>query len=106
MRSRLTASRLLLILFTGLLAGVALPDAAPAAPGPAWEVSSVAQPTNFSVEDNGKCGAGLICDRYLVTLTNMGADPTNGSPIVITDTVPPHLAPVRLSVRNIEAEEG
>ena len=60
------------LLFAGSAAG--------AAPGPAWEVSSVAQPTNFSVEDNAKCQnmSKPLCDQYLVTVTNVGGAPVSG----------------------------
>ena len=74
------------LLFAGSASG--------AAPGPAWEVSSVAQPTNFSVEDNVKCAISgeSLCDQYLVTLTNVGGGPASGGtpnrPVTIVDTLP------------------
>jgi hypothetical protein len=61
-----------------------------ASPGPAWEISSVAHPTNFSMEDNAICtrASNAVCDQYLVTLTNVGGGPTNG-PVTIVDALPP-----------------
>jgi hypothetical protein len=74
--------------------------------GPAWEISSVAQPANFSTEDNVKCAGGKICDRYVVTLTNVGSGPVEGGPpnvpIVITDILPGDLRPVELRGENLE----
>jgi hypothetical protein len=86
-------------------AGTGSALAAPA--GPAWEIFSVAQPTNFSREDNAKCahGGGAFCDRYLVTLTNVGGGPTDeNARLVISDTLPPGLKAVGLSGRNLETE--
>jgi len=69
----------------------AFSDAALAASpgGSAWEISSVAHPTNFSVEDNAKCSrrSGRLCDLYLVTLTNVGSEAANGN-VTIVDTLP------------------
>jgi hypothetical protein len=93
-----------------VLAGAAFPPVALATSGPAWEISSIAQPTNFSARDNVNCSAGLICDRYVVTLTNIGNAPVEGgppnAPVVITDTVPGagRLIPVGLSGENLESE--
>ncbi len=79
-----------------------------ASTGPGWEISSVAQPTNFSAEDNALCTAAghSLCDRYIVTLTNVGSEETNASaPVTITDTVVPAgvLRPVKLSLQNLES---
>ncbi len=74
-----------------------------AAPGPAWEVSSVAQPTNFSVEDNAKCARSSkpLCDQYLVTLTNVGGGPASG-PVTIVNTLPSGLKVVGSYGYNVE----
>jgi hypothetical protein len=63
--------------------------------GPAWEISSVAHPTNFSIADNAKCArtSAPLCDQYVVTLTNVGGGTTNG-PVSIVDTLPQGLKPV------------
>ncbi len=71
--------------------------------GPGWVVSSVAQPTNFAVGDNTLCAreTNFLCDRYVVTLTNIGSEPTN-APVVIADTVPVGLKPSAMSGRSLE----
>lgn len=76
-------------------------------PGPAWEISSVAHPTNFSVEDNTKCATqhGFpLCDQYLVTFTNVGSEPSSG-PVTIVDTLPQGLEAVGASDENTETRE-
>jgi hypothetical protein len=74
---------------------------AAASGGPAWEISSVAHPTNFSMEDNAKCGPRqLRCDQYVVTLTNVGSEPANG--VTIVDTLPRGLKPVGERGENLE----
>ncbi len=72
-------------------------------PAPAWEVSSVAQPANFSSEDNPKCEEHKICDRYVVTLTNVGGTAIGGTPAVIADKVPDGLRLVGLNGDNLES---
>jgi hypothetical protein len=52
------------------------------APAPSWSLFSLAGPTNFTAGDE----SGL--DRYEVSLTNNGAQVTNGDPITIVDTLP------------------
>ena len=65
----------------------ALLGAAPAfaAAGPAWTISSLSQPTNFAPGSAGQ-------DYYLVTATNSGSAPTDGSTITITDNLPAGIA--------------
>ena len=71
--------------------------ALPSPSGPAWEVSSVAQPTNFSAEDNATCSRPRLplCDRYTITLTNIGNEPSDPlkGPVVIADSLPAGLKP-------------
>jgi Domain of unknown function DUF11 len=89
------------------LAGFALlsTEARAGSPGPAWEVSSIAQPTIFSAEDNALCTRprGALCDKYTVTLTNVGSEPTDPAkgPVVVADTLPLGLKLVGLSGENI-----
>jgi hypothetical protein len=95
------------VMFTvTVLVGVAVSSASAAAPvpGPAWEVSSVAHPTNFSTADNARCNANPreFCDTYLVTLTNIGSKPTNGTPVVITDTLPEGLSARRIRGESLQ----
>jgi hypothetical protein len=88
----------------GALAGAAPASAATAAPG--WTIGSFATPTDFSAADTLRCGATIeyngypppYCDTYMVTATNVGSRPTDGSQaIVLTDTLP-----AGLTVRRIE----
>ena len=79
-------------------------NAVPSAPG--WEISSVAQPTSFSTADDALCKRSILafCDRYVVTLTNVGGAPADGSgpPIVIADRLPAGLRPVAIEGANLE----
>ena len=52
-------------------------------PGPGWEITSRAVPTNFSA----KPPFGFP-DGYTVMVTNAGSEPTDGSAVTITDTLP------------------
>jgi hypothetical protein len=69
-----------------------------ATPGAALTVESFAAPSSFSASDNntGECieafTAPFVCDIYKVTVRNTGAESTDGSPIVVTDTLPTGLA--------------
>jgi hypothetical protein len=63
---------------------------------PGWSISSLAQPTNFSSSDNTTCEKEAVCDTYTLTVANTGSKPTvsseeGGSPVTITDTLPPGL---------------
>jgi hypothetical protein len=80
-------SRPLLIVIAGLWL-VAAPAALAAPPQPAWTITSVAEPTNFTPGEQ----AGV--DKYVVTATNTGSGPTAVAPtavkqITVTDTLPP-----------------
>jgi hypothetical protein len=65
----------------------ALPStAASAAPAPAWTIGSLAVPTNFSPDNaSGE-------DFYELTAINSGGAPTDGSPVMISDTLPAGLS--------------
>lgn len=52
------------------------------APAPAWQIESLAQPSNFAPGDSSGH------DLYVVTATNSGALETNGESVVMTDTLP------------------
>jgi len=58
------------------------PAAAAEAAAPGWEISSLAVPTNFVP---GETSGGY---RYEAMVSNIGAAPTDGSPIKIVDTLP------------------
>jgi hypothetical protein len=91
-----------------LTAGVVFADVGFAASaGPAWEISSVAHPLNFSMEDNAKCARAhlRLCDQYLVTLTNVGARPTSGGLVTIDDALPVGLKLVGVSIENMTSKE-
>jgi hypothetical protein len=103
----------LIALVAALMMGTPAPEAAlSATSGAAWEISSVAQPTNFSSADNVNCERVSLplCDRYIVTITNVGAAPTNGQSLTISDLVlqdgeaATGLEPVSLSGRNLEVD--
>jgi hypothetical protein len=81
----------------GLVAWVAgLPLVATPALGassvPAWKVTSLAAPTVFAAADdqiNAECPAyGKRCDQFNVLVANVSAGASDGSPIVVTDTLP------------------
>jgi len=65
----------------------ALADATPA---PAWRVTSLAAPTNFAPGDAKH-------DYYQVEVTNVGAAPTDSTPIAITDELP-----AKLTVKSVK----
>lgn len=74
---------------------------ADATQGPAagLRVTVTPQPTTFSPARAAECepetgGGAFTCDRYLISVRNEGAAPTDGSPITITDTLPTALTPV------------
>ncbi len=62
---------------------------------PAWGIDSFATPTGFSTSENAACEAAMVklehCDTLAVTVTDIGAKPTSGSAVTITDTLPPGL---------------
>ncbi len=69
-----------------VLAGVlGASSAAAAAPGPGLAIKAVAGPTIFSSEYNvGK----PYPNTYLLIVTNTGSQPTDGTPIVVSDELP------------------
>jgi hypothetical protein len=84
--------------------GVSVARAAATAPG--WAVGSLPQPSNFSNAENALCEQGLeICDAYVVTVTNVGEAPSDGTPIVITDRLPPGLAVHRVQAKDMETKQ-
>jgi hypothetical protein len=83
--------------------GPASARASAAPPSPRWIISSVAQPTNFSMNDNALCERDnfTVCDRYVITLTNVGDGETTG-PVTIADTLPPGLRATTIGGVNLE----
>ncbi len=93
MRTRLCTA--LLSSLAALLALASLPEAAPAAPSPAWRIESFAAPTDFSPAQNAECLAETVtenafpaCDYYAVTATDVAAAPTDGEAITLSDALP------------------
>jgi hypothetical protein len=82
-------------------AGAFCARAQAAPPGAGWEISSIAQPTNFSIADNARCAKSVFCDHYTVTLTNVGSAQTAGQ-VLIADTLPAGLTAVGMSAQNLE----
>ena len=70
-------------------------------PGPALSVSSDAAPTVFSAEHNG---TGRF-DSYTLTVVNSGSVATDGSPLLISDSLPSGLVATGIAGAEIE-EEG
>ncbi len=68
------------------LTGVA--GAAGAAPG--FSIDSFASPTHFATPSElADCTGGSECrNSYEVTVTNVGSEPTDGTPVTILDTLP------------------
>jgi hypothetical protein len=107
-------SRLPIVMIVAM-AGAMWPCTAPAAiSDPAWEVSSVAHPTNFTAEDNAKCMSSSypICDQYVVTVTNVGSGPVNPGggpttdPVTIVDTTPPGLSVIEMRAEDVGEAPG
>jgi hypothetical protein len=76
-----------------LLAVCGATSAGAAVAGPGWTIDSFPSPTNFSVQDNPggdfECAARDTCgNAYEVFATDAGARPTDGGPIVMSDTLP------------------
>jgi hypothetical protein len=68
-------------------------------PGPGYRIYQIPQPTNFNAAANKLCtasgadglnnqGEPASCNSYILEITNSGSEPTDGSPITITDTLP------------------
>jgi uncharacterized repeat protein (TIGR01451 family) len=74
-----------------VVAGVCLFTAGPAVaspPTPAWGIVATSQPTNFA--------PGQLAS-YLITITNVGSGPTDGSAVTVTDTLPNGVTPTYCS---------
>jgi hypothetical protein len=70
-----------------VLLGACASSAGAVVPGAAWSVQSIAGPTNFAPGDeSGE-------EDYRVSVRNIGSRATDGSPVIITDTLPPGVTP-------------
>ncbi len=97
---RRSLPRLLTALAGLTLAWLALAAPAHAAtPAPGFTLSSLGQPTNLSPALNTRCANDIAnenapnhppleCDTYTVTATNQGTQPTDGTPVTLSDTLP------------------
>jgi hypothetical protein len=82
-----------------------LPVSASAAPaGAGWSIRSVAQPTNLSSTNDTACkdraehGGGLeVCNSYVLIVTNVGSQPSGGTPVTISDRLPPGVHAIGIS---------
>jgi uncharacterized repeat protein (TIGR01451 family) len=98
--------RLCLCVCLCLAAGLSLsmPRAVSAAePASGFTISSFASPSSFSTQANEQCLLGISafippCDRYTVTVTDAGAQPTDGTPVTITDSLPSGLTAQSVSL--------
>ncbi len=70
------------------LVGTCVPATAQAA-APALKITSLSSPTHFVP---GAVAEELSIPRYIITVTNTGGAPTDGSPITVTDTLPAGLS--------------
>jgi hypothetical protein len=91
------------LLALSALALLAFARSAPAATSsPGWMISSLAKPTSFTAADNARCAGTIsepapLCDTYQATATNVGARPTNGSPVTLTIALPAQLEVRKIS---------
>ncbi|HEV7495823.1 hypothetical protein [Baekduia sp.] len=74
-------------------------------PVPGWRLDNFATPTNFSAAHNAapcvdtltnNTVSGQFCDSYQLTATNAGAESADGTPVTLTDTLPPGLTVQRI----------
>jgi hypothetical protein len=89
-----------------LLFGTAVAPAGAVGVAPGWAIASLPQPSNFSNAENAVCEQeGTPCDAYQVTVANVGGAPSDGSPIFITDKLPPGLAVNNVVAKDMESKE-
>jgi uncharacterized repeat protein (TIGR01451 family) len=76
------------VILSVTLFGGGVPSAMAATAAPALQISSVANPTEFSSTDSTAC-QGESCDRYELLFTNIGGAPiTQAGVLTVTDTLP------------------
>jgi hypothetical protein len=71
----------------------------PATPG--YTINTYPAPTIFSPESGGSKP-----DYYMIWVRNSGSVATNGSPITITDTLPPGVSATEVEATNFVSDEG
>jgi uncharacterized repeat protein (TIGR01451 family) len=70
-----------------------------AAPAPGWTLDTIAAPTNFPADETAE-------DTYTVTAANAGAAPTDGTNIVLTDSLPSGVAVQSVSLFPTPVDRG
>lgn len=99
---KLLSAIAVLLALSSLALGTANANAA--APAPGWSINTQAIPSNFSAADNARCLSEVTsasspgCDEYVVTATNAGSEPIEGSQITLSDTLPEELEVQRVSL--------
>src|SRR5262249_9749670 len=95
-----------LILAVAAMAVAIAPSAALAAPeaAPSWHLMSTSQPTNFA--PGAVSGPAGIQPVYVVTATNVGGAPPDGSAIPIKDTLPAGVTPGSAPAWGTDSEYG
>jgi uncharacterized repeat protein (TIGR01451 family) len=90
------------LLTLAAIAGFSASPASAALPAAGFTVESYASPTNFSAGDSAKCvetvSLGHVCDAYEVNVVNSGSVGSDGSPVSISDVLPPGLTVQRVSL--------
>jgi hypothetical protein len=97
------ACALLSVVVLGVLGWQLVPGVGSAAvpvPSAEFAVSSDAVPSVFSMEHNG--GGAAAGDSYALTVTNSGSRATDGSPVVISDVLPPGVVATGIAGAEIE----
>jgi hypothetical protein len=93
----MSTRRLTLSLLTTLGLALVSVAGASAAPSAALGIHSLALPTRFSAMETAACEATTrkeepVCNSYAVSVTNVGSEATDGTPITLTDTLPPEVS--------------
>jgi hypothetical protein len=96
-------------IWAALALGGGVLAAAPAlavTPAPAWMLESFASPTIFSEAETAECvkrsgSPELFCPSYKLTAINVGSQPTDGTPVTLTD-----VPPVGVRVREVQFLTG
>ncbi len=88
------ASWLGIVLAVGCLSALLASPVLAAPPAAGWTIHSFAAPNGFSEANNAGCEVGAAftverCDTYQVTVRSAGSLAEDGSPITLTDNLPP-----------------
>jgi hypothetical protein len=83
------------VVAVGCCGALAAPIAAAAViAAPAWSLHSLTTPSDFSASQNTECSnpgqaePARVCDHFTVAAVDVGARPSDGTPITLTDTLP------------------